>query len=30
VPISASFGVIIRFWIKKYKVSTVYLGSERD
>ena len=30
VPISASFGVIIRFWIKKYKVSAVYLGTERD
>ena len=30
VPISASFGVIIRFWIKKYKVSAVYLSTERD
>ena len=30
VPFSASFGVIIRFLIKRYKVSALYLGTERD
>jgi predicted PurR-regulated permease PerM len=30
VPFSASFGVIVRFLIKKYKVSALYLGTEGD